>query len=140
MNVKVKKLYADAQLPTRGKEFDAGWDLHAYKDQIIPAGQRTIIDTGISMSFPEGYVGLILDRSGMAAKHGITHMAGVMDCIYRGEYKIVLHNTTSEDYQIRKGDRVAQIVFLTQPTTCVVEVDELDASERGEGRFGSSGK
>lgn len=140
MNVKIKRLEEDAQLPKYGRPGDAGMDVHAYESAILKPGERRILRTGIALAIPEGTVGLIWDRSGMAANHGIKTMAGVLDHTYRGELKIVLLNTHDEPHEIRKGDRVAQLLVQPIHTASIEEVSDLDETIRGDGRFGSSGR
>lgn len=139
VNLKVKLLNENAKPPRHNHPGDL-LDLHAAEDKTIPAHGRALVGTGLAMSFPEGYVLFIKDRSGLAAKHGLTTMAGVGDPSYRGEYKVVLHNTTGEPYDVKVGDRVAQAAILPKPDITVEEVEELDDTSRGEGGFGSSGR
>lgn len=140
MDVRIKKLHPDAQVPRYGRPGDAGLDLHALQDMIVPAGERVLVPTGIAIAIPPGTVGLVWDRSGMAAKHGMKTMAGVIDHTYRGELKIVLFNTTHETFEIKNGDRVAQLLIQPIITANVIETDELDETHRGKGGFGSSGR
>ncbi len=95
--------------------------------------------TNIAISIPEGYVGLIWPRSGLAAKNGIDVFAGVIDSGYRGEIKVCLYNSSQINFEINKGDRIAQIIFHKLPQTEMLEVDSLDDSIRGDSGFGSSG-
>ena len=118
---------------------DAGWDLYAFETISIPAGATVLVSTGVSMAIPKGYVGLIWDRSSMGVK-GVHRHAGVIDCNYRGEVKVCLHNTTKESYHIEKGDRIAQILIQEAPTFIQHVVHELDSTDRGDGGFGSTGK
>ncbi len=138
--VKIKRLHSDAQLPKYGRSGDAGMDIHAYETVILQPGERRIVSTAIALAIPEGTVGLVWDRSGMAAKHGIKTMAGVLDNTYRGELKIVLLNTHDEPYEVRKGDRIAQLLVQPVHTAEILDVDELDDTVRGDGGFGSSGR
>ena len=140
MEISVQRLTNSAIIPTQANSSDAGWDLYASEDAIIEPGQQELISTDISMAIPEGYVGLIWDRSGMAAKRGIHRFAGVIDSGYRGEIKVCLWNASKQYCVINKGDRIAQILFQPIPTVDLVEVDNLDATERASGGFGSSGK
>lgn len=139
MNVEIKRLRDSAKLPTRSNDHAAGWDVYSDETVIIAAGERKLVKTGISMAFPPGHVALFRDRSGLAAKHGLTVLAGVGDADYRGEYIIVLYNSSDEDYAISHGDRIAQILFLPLAEAELSEVEELSETLRGEGRFGSSG-
>lgn len=137
--VKVKKLNSDAIIPNYAHPGDAGLDIYSCEDCIIKAGERYLVSTGLSMELPEGYVAFIKDKSGISSKFGITHLAGVIEYTYRGEYKIALLNTSKEDYIIKKGDKIAQIVILPVATAEIKEVSELSDTSRGTGGFGSTG-
>lgn len=138
--VKIKQLNADSKIPTRAYEFDAGWDLYANEDALIEPQGRGVIKTGISMSIPNGYVGLIWPRSGLSVKQGADILAGVIDASYRGEVMVCLMNTDKTfSIKIKKGDRIAQILFQEVPQFNVEAADSLDDTVRGEGKFGSSG-
>ena len=139
MEIKVKKIYKDAQLPQMIREGDAAMDFYAYKDYLIKAGERAVVETGVAIAIPRGYWGNVRDRSGLAGKHSVHTMAGVMDSNYRGEVQIVMINLSQEEYQIKKGDRIAQMIVSRHEDIEVAEVDELDETNRGEGRFASSG-
>tara|TARA_Y100000004_G_scaffold60376_1_gene67409 strand:+ start:189 stop:623 length:435 start_codon:yes stop_codon:yes gene_type:complete len=134
-----KLLHDSAKPPTKGHVNDAGWDFYSSEAVSIPAGATVLISTGIAMAIPKGYVGLIWDRSSMGVK-GIHRHAGVIDCNYRGEVKVCLHNTTKEPYHIERGDRIAQILIQEAPTFVQHVVNELDSTDRGDGGFGSTGK
>ena len=136
----IKKLSEDAIVPTRANDTDAGWDLYVPHDFLQPHETRALVPTDISMAIPTGYVGLIWDRSGVAVKKGVHRFAGVIDSGYRGEVKVCLWNSSEWDVHFRKGERRAQILFQAIPECDLIEVEELDATERGEGGFGSSGK
>ncbi|NTW14407.1 MAG: dUTP diphosphatase [Candidatus Moranbacteria bacterium] len=140
MKIEAKKLHRDAKLPTRAHEGDAGLDLYALRGIMLGPGERTSVPTGIAIAVPAGHVGLIMDRSGLAAKHGITTLGGVIDSNYRGEWGIIMLNTSDAAYEVVPGERVAQmlVVPIAYPEVC--EVAELDDTIRGEGRFGSTGK
>ena len=137
--IKIKKLSEDATLPRYAKPGDAGMDFYSNEELTILPNERKLVSTGISMAIPEGYVGLIWDKSGIATKHGIKTMAGVIDSGYRGEVKILVHNLSDQVHKIEKNTKVAQM--LIQPIECreVIEVEELDQTERGEEGFGSTG-
>ena len=139
MEIKVKKISTSAITPTKANEFDAGWDLYASEDAIIDPSKAELISTDISFAIPEGYVGLIWDRSGMAAKRGLHRFAGVIDSGYRGEVKVCLWNSSDKYCVINAGERIAQILFQEVPAFTMVEVASLDDTERGIGGFGSSG-
>lgn len=140
IQVKVKRLHENAILPKYAHEGDAGMDLFSCEDYAIKSGERALIKTGLSLEFPEGYVALIWDKSGLAANKGIKTMAGVIEYTYRGEYKIVLFNTSKEDFFIKKGDKIAQVLIQPIATAEITEVKELSETSRGEGGFGSTGK
>lgn len=135
-----KKLHPEAIIPHYSRPGDAGLDLNSLEEVNVPAGQHVIVKTGVALAIPENYVGLFWDRSGLAAKNGIHVLAGVIDANYRGELMVVMLNTGTNDYAIKKGDRIAQILIQPIISAEIEEVDELPESIRGEGRFGSSGR
>eukprot|EP00834_Sanchytrium_tribonematis_P004546 NODE_229_length_12207_cov_1.116700.p12 type:complete len:142 gc:universal NODE_229_length_12207_cov_1.116700:4899-4474(-) len=136
----VQKLSENAKLPERHSEFAAGYDIFAAKDTVLKAQGKGIVPTDISMAIPNGYYGRIAPRSSLAAKHFIDVGAGVIDSDYRGPVGVVLFNFNSEDYEVKKGDRVAQLVIEKIGTPEVKEVATLPDSVRGSGGFGSTGK
>jgi len=139
--INVKLLNEDAKMPTKAHDSDAGWDLYAAEDIDIPNGFRVTVKTGVTMAIPDGYVGLIWPRSGLSVKFGVDVLAGVVDAGYRGEIMVCLLNTDQSSWvQIKKGDRIAQILFQEVPKFKLNQVAELDATERAEGGFGSSGE
>lgn len=131
-------------LPTYANPTDAGLDLRAAIDSpvVVPAGRRLLIGTGIKMAIPEGYECQIRPRSGLALKHGITvlNTPGTIDCSFRGEVGVILFNSSTANYVVNPGDKIAQAVFNRFAHANLVEVDELDKTDRGEGGFGSTGK
>ena len=140
--LRVRRLDARARLPTRAYPGDAGLDLYALEDGLLEPGERASIRTGVAVEIPDGQAGLVLPRSGLAAKHGIAlvNAPGLIDAGYRGEVRVLLLNTdSSAPFQIAPGDRIAQLVLVRVETPAVVEVEELALSERGAGGFGSSG-
>ena len=137
--IKIKKLHPDALLPKYLRKGDAGMDLFANENIILNPNERKLVSTGIAMAIPPGYVGLIWDRSGMAANHGIKSMGGVIDSNYRGEIKVVLHNLSSQPFKIEKGMRIAQMIIQEYFSKEIIEVNELDDSERKDSAFGSTG-
>lgn len=139
MTIQVKRLSATAILPQYALPHDAGMDLYADKEMTILPQQRTLVSTGIALAIPPGYVGLVWDKSGVATKHGLKTMAGVIDSGYRGELKILIHNLSSEPYQVKPGTKIAQLLIQPVEQREIVEVDELDNTERGKGGFGSTG-
>lgn len=146
MNFKmnIKKLFDNATVPTYGSEFAAGADLYACEDTQITLlpGETRLIHTGIAMEIPEGLVGLIYARSGLASKRGLApaNKVGVIDSDYRGEIMVALHNHSGVPQSIGASERIAQIVFAPYYTAEFSVVDELATTVRGEGGFGSTGK
>lgn len=144
-SIKVKLLYKYAKVPTRSNSSDAGWDLYATEDTVIYEGTRKIIKTGICLQIPEQWVGLIWPRSGLAVRQGVDVLAGVIDSGYRGEVLVCLQNTNPvqaggfDNIEIKKGDRIAQILFQKVPDIKMVLVNELSNSDRGEDGIGSTG-
>jgi dUTP pyrophosphatase len=137
----VRRLRDDATLPTRAYAGDAGFDLSACERHEVAPGKRAVIPTGLAVEIPDGHGGFVLPRSGLAARHGITilNAPGLIDSGYRGEVKVVFHNTDeTETFVVEPGMRIAQLVVLPIPAVGLVEQDELAASERGERGFGSS--
>lgn len=139
MKLKIKKLKNDAKLFNYAHKDDAGIDVYSNEDKILNANTRDVISTGIAIAMETGYVALVWDKSGIAAKSGIKTMAGVIDSGYRGEVKIVLLNTTNKDYFIEKGQKIAQILIQKIERAQIEEVTYLDETSRGEGGFGSTG-
>lgn len=139
MEIKIKKINPEAILPQAMRTGDAAVDLYCVADLALKAGQRANVATGIALAIPTGYFGSVRDRGGLAAKHGLHTLAGVVDSNYRGELIVVLINLGSEDYQIKKGDRIAQLIIQKHEEVTWQEVESLDETERGEGRFASSG-
>jgi len=140
MKAKIKLLNKEAKVPAYGRPGDAGLDLFCIEDYELQPGERHLFKLGFAMEMPEGYVAHVWDRSGMAVKFGIHTLAGVIDSTYRGEVAVVLLNTSQEAYQVRKGDKIAQMVIQKYEATEFVEVDELSDTERGEQGWLSSGK
>ncbi|AMD20679.1 HDL065Cp [Eremothecium sinecaudum] len=139
--LKVQLRSADATAPTKGSSSAAGYDIYASKDDLIPARGQGLVSTDISFTVPIGTYGRIAPRSGLAVKHGIQTGAGVVDRDYTGEVKVVLFNHSDVDVEIKKGDRIAQLILERIIDDAeVVVVDSLDESARGEGGFGSTGK
>lgn len=143
IDVKVKRLTPGSILPTKAHEHDAGWDFYAPVDMetvTLWPGQRRIIKTGISVSIPVGWYLQIMSRSGLASKL-IDARDGVIDCTYRGDIGIMLHNDSNLiECEIKPGAKIAQGVFLMVPDVNWEEVDTLDDTTRGNGGFGSSGR
>ena len=141
-NLPIKKLNNDAIMPTYGSEFAAGADLYSIEAVTIQPHETVLVHTGIAMDIPNGYVGLIYARSGLATKRSLApaNKVGVIDCDYRGEIMVSLHNHSNNEQSIEKGERIAQIVFTPYITANFEEVNELTDTIRGEGGFGSTGK
>lgn len=139
MKIKAKKLYPDAQLPQMMRQGDAALDLYAQEEHTLKPGERTIVGTGVAMAIPMGYWGNIRDRGGLPLKHGIHTMGGVVDSNYRGEIKVIMINLSDEEYTIKKGDRICQMIVHQHEVIDFEEVDELDNTNRGEDGFASSG-
>jgi len=139
----VQRLRDDARLPTRAHDGDAGYDLYAVEPAVIEPGERAMVPTGIAVALPEGHAGLVLPRSGNAARHGIAlvNAPGLIDEGYRGELKVLLLNTDRrEPFAIEPGDRIAQLVIVAVATPPAVELEELPPTARADGGFGSSGR
>jgi dUTP pyrophosphatase len=144
MNIQVKKLKDNAQLPTRGSAYAAGYDLYACLDEAITiaSGETVKVGTGLSIAVPEGYFGAIFARSGLAAKEGLrpANCVGVADSDYRGEYIVALHNDSDVTRTVTPNERIAQLVIMPFLSVTFEEAQELDETERGAGGFGSTGK
>jgi dUTP diphosphatase len=141
-SLRVRRLHAHARLPSRAYPGDAGLDLYAVEGVALAPGQRASMATGIAVEIAAGHAGLVLPRSGLAARHGISvvNAPGLIDAGYRGEVKVLLLNTDREDTcTIAAGDRIAQLVLVRVETPEIIEVEALAGSERGDGGFGSSG-
>tara|TARA_B100000809_G_scaffold226067_1_gene237473 strand:- start:310 stop:747 length:438 start_codon:yes stop_codon:yes gene_type:complete len=142
--IPVQRLDSDLALPSYAKPGDAGADLIANEDvTLAPGGGRALIGTGIAIAIPRGYAGFVQPRSGLALRHGVTclNTPGLIDSGYRDELKVLLINTdSSEPYEVRRGDRIAQLVIKSVEEVVWEEADELDETERGQGGFGHSGR
>jgi dUTP pyrophosphatase len=142
LELRFKLLTEGARLPARAHDGDAGLDLHAGEAAVIEPGARASVGTGVAVEIPPGHAGLVLPRSGLAARHGIAlvNAPGLIDSGYRGEVRVLLLNTDRErPFEIAPGDRIAQLVLTPVADAIPVEASELGASARGEGGFGSSG-
>jgi len=138
--VKIKKLNHKAKILSYAYPGDAGLDLYSCEDYLLQPGERHTFGLGIALEIPFGYAGLIWDKSGLAAKHGLTTLAGVIDANYRGECKVVLINTSQEPYQIKEGDKIAQLLIQKVEEVKIKEVKKLSETSRKDGGFGSSGR
>jgi dUTP pyrophosphatase len=142
MTLRVQRLDPRAILPTRAHPGDAGLDLYAVEPAVLDPGRRASVSTGIAVEIPPGQAGLVLPRSGLAARHGISvvNAPGLIDAGYRGEVRVLLLNTDpSASFALAAGDRIAQLVLVRIEEPEPVEVQALEESARGMGGFGSSG-
>lgn len=138
--MKVKKLNQEAILPTRGSAESIGADIYSIEDIVIPSGEHRLISTGISAQAPEGCYIRIAPRSGLAAKHSVDVLAGVVDRDYTGEIKVILINNSNQLFNISAGDRIAQLICERATITDIIEVDNLEDTERSSAGFGSTGR
>jgi dUTP pyrophosphatase len=140
--LEVRLLNADAVAPARMRSGDAGYDLRATERVSIPQDGRRLVGTGVAIALPEGVAGLVTPRSGLAIEHGLSllNAPGLIDPNYRGEIKVILHNTSERRYTVEIGDRVAQLVLVHYWAPELDVVDALPVSERGANGFGSSGR
>jgi len=143
IEIQIKLLDNDLPMPRYSHEGDAGLDLPSRIDFVLEPGERAMIPTGIAVAIPRGYAGFVLPRSGLAARHGIAlvNAPGLVDAGYRGEMAIVMINTDKhESFQIKRGDRIAQLVIQKVVEATTLQVGELDSTSRGDGGFGSTGR
>ncbi len=140
LKLKIKKLDREAPLPDYAYFGDAGLDLYSNIDIEIKSSERVIIPTGIAMELPDGYVGLIWDKSSLGIKEILKTLGGVVDSGYRGEVKVGIINLSKKDFQISKGQKIAQMIIQKKENVKVEEVENLSESERNEKGFGSSDK
>ena len=143
MRIEFRRLDPSVELPRRARPGDAGLDLAANAEAKVGPGERAMIPTGLAVAIPDGHAGLVLPRSGLASRRGLTlaNAPGLIDSGYRGEVLVLLVNLDpTEDYEIRRGDRIAQLVIQRVEHAEFRLVDELPASDRGAGGFGHSGR
>jgi dUTP pyrophosphatase len=143
LDLRFKLLVEDARLPTRAHDGDAGLDLSAAESATIPPGERATVGTGVAVEIPPRHAGLVLPRSGLAARHGIAlvNAPGLIDSGYRGEIRVILLNTDrARSFQVDPGDRIAQLLLTPFVEAEPVEATELATTTRAEGGFGSSGR
>jgi dUTP pyrophosphatase len=140
--LEIRLLHPDAVPPARMRSGDAGYDLRATERVSIPQDGRRLVATGIAVALPEGVAGLVTPRSGLAIEHGIglLNAPGLIDPNYRGEIKVILHNTSERRYTVEIGDRVAQLLLVPYWAPELEVVEQLPATERGADGFGSSGR
>nr|XP_023012863.1 deoxyuridine 5'-triphosphate nucleotidohydrolase-like [Leptinotarsa decemlineata] len=139
LKLRYSKVVPEAYIPTKGSLKAAGYDLRSAFDITVPARGKALVDTGLKIELPEGCYGRIAPRSGLAVKNFIDVGAGVVDEDYRGVLKVVLFNHSDTDFEVRSGDRIAQLICEKIYYPVLEEVQELTATERGEGGFGSTG-
>jgi dUTP diphosphatase len=143
VTLRFARLTDEAREPTRAHDGDAAYDLYAVEGARIGPAERASVGTGIAVAIPDGWAGLVLPRSGLAARHGITlpNAPGLIDAGYRGEVRVLLLNTDpDEPFEIVAGDRIAQLLLVRHEAPELVEVASLDETVRGAGGFGSSGR
>jgi dUTP pyrophosphatase len=143
LSIPFRRLNEAARAPVRAHSDDAGYDLHAAEPAEVGPGERASVGTGLALAIPVGQAGLVLPRSGLAAKHGIAlvNAPGLIDCGYRGEVRVLLLNTDRETaFEIEVGDRIAQLVVVSIAAPSFAEAEELPGSARAEGGFGSTGR
>jgi dUTP pyrophosphatase len=143
VTLRYRRLVDRARPPSRAHDGDAGYDLHAAEPATLGPGERAMVGTGIAVAVPEGHAGLVLPRSGLAARHGIAlvNAPGLIDAGYRGELRVLLLNTDREHpFEVEPGDRIAQLVVVRVEGPELEEAPELDDTSRGSAGFGSSGR
>ncbi len=138
MDVKIKIMTPGAKIPAYAHPGDAGMDLFACADMTLAPGETKPVPTGIQMAIPQGYVGLVWDKSGISLK-GVHRLAGVVDAGYRGEVRVVMVNLGTESFAIKAGMKIAQMLIQPVEAPTIVESDTLDDTSRGAGGFGSTG-
>lgn len=140
----VEKLDPNAALPEKTRPHDGAYDIRALEGGVVNPGERLLVSTGLAIALPEGYVGLVLARSGLALKHGVApaNSPGLIDANYRGEVKVILENRSRNNFSFAAGDRIAQLLVIKEAEVLLREVDRLPESpdERGQDGFGSSGQ
>lgn len=138
--IKVKQLCESARLPQRATPLAAGADLHCAEAFTLGPGERKLVSTGLAIEIPQGFYGRVAPRSGLAVKHGVDTLAGVIDADYRGELRVLLINLGQASVSFEAGERIAQLI-IEQAAACEYEwVEELNATKRGDGGFGSTGQ
>jgi dUTP diphosphatase len=143
IEIAVRRLDDELPLPEQAHAGDAGVDLRSTVDLVLGSGERAVVPTGIAVAIPEGYAGLVLPRSGLAARHGVSlvNAPGLIDAGYRGEIKVIAINLDpAQTFEIHRGDKIAQLVVAPVPAIAWREVDDLPESDRGAAGFGSSGR
>ncbi len=138
--IKIKRLNKKVSLPSYAYYGDAAFDLYTAEEIVFEPGKQMMVSTGVAMEIPDRYMGLIWDKSGLAIKHGLKVLGGVIDSGYRGEVMVGMINLTNEIYTIEKGHKVAQMIIQKTEMVEIEEVEELSDAQRGDKGFGSSGK
>ena len=139
MDLKIHRLDKSVDLPSYAKKGDAALDIRSSEEYTLKPNERYTFKTGLKLEIPEGYAGLVWDKSGVAHNFGVHCLAGVIDSSYRGELMIVLFNTSKEDFSVRKNMKIAQLLIQKVETVDVVDAESLKETIRGEARFGSTG-
>lgn len=139
MILKIRKIVPDAKVPAYAIKGDAGMDIFSSEDNLVKIGELKAISTGIAMEIPDGYVGLVWDKSGIALKNGIKTMGGVIDSSYRGEVKVIIKNLSDIDFKIEKGQKVAQMLIQKIEVPEIEIVEDLSFTDREGGGFGHTG-
>ncbi len=139
LNLKIQRLNKEINLPEYIRDGDAGLDLRSREDYTLKPGELYTVSTGIKVQIPYGYFGSVRDRSGLAANSGLHALAGVIDSNYRGELRVVVKNLGDKAFEIKRGDRIAQLLIQKVERVIVEEVESLEETVRGEAGFGSSG-
>ena len=139
MKIQIKRISLDAKIPSFALVGDAGMDLYADQDLILQPGERASVKTGLAIKIPAGFAGLIWDKGGLSHRKGIKTLGGVFDSGYTGEWLIGLINLSNEDYPVKKGEKIAQVLFQKIERPEMEIVDELEETQRGEQGFGSTG-
>lgn len=140
MRLKIKKLHPDARIPFHALPGDAGVDLFTVEPFELEPGERKSVPVGLALEIPEGYVGLIWDKSGLSHKYGIKQFGGVIDSGYRGEIHVGVMNLSDKFFGFEKGHKIAQLLIQKVEKIEFEEAEQLSNTERGEGRFGSTGQ
>ncbi|MEX0925059.1 MAG: dUTP diphosphatase [Candidatus Paceibacterota bacterium] len=138
LTIQIKKLYKNTKMPAYARAGDVALDMFSREEGVLLPGERKVFHTGFALEFPEGFAAIVKDKGGIA-NVGVTTLGGVFDAGYRGEYNAQLFNLSTEPYTVEVGDKVAQLMILPVEIVTLEEVDELSDSDRGDGRFGSTG-
>ena len=141
MTIAFKRVHPDAILPAYAHPSDAGMDIHSVANLVIPPGGRALVPTGLVINLPPAFEAQVRPRSGLALKYGVTvlNSPGTIDAGYRGEIGVILANFSEKEFSVRSGDRIAQLVIAPVTQPMVIETNEIDATDRGTGGFGSTG-